>query len=524
MWKRSIRIGEIGLAMLLLAGCSASKPKATDQEQQAAREQTEQELLAEQAEWDSLEEYEIRANGTVFQAADASITVEENVVTITEEGSYVVSGTMENGQIHVLAAKGSKVEIVLQNADITCSFGAPIYVENAGKVTVTVAEGTMNRVYQTSDYQGSDAESEEDQKAAIYSKDDLVIAGNGTLRVTGDYCHGIRSKDTLTLREVNCEIVSKEDALNCNEELKVLSGAYRIQAGDDALHSDTDLTIDDGNIQIDQCYEGLEGANITINGGQISLVAKDDGINAASKDKQSPLVTIHGGKLYMIAGGDGLDSNGDVIMSGGYVEIYGPTTSNNGSIDYDKSFVMTGGTIVAAGHSAMAQAISDTSTQPGLMVYTVGEREAQTAYEIKDSAGNTVVSANPMTKFLCVYVSCPQFTLGETYSVWFGGEKTCEVTLTGINTWIKEDGQEIMPQGGYQMGRPGGGGGGRQEGFGGERPEGFDGKRPEDFGGEWPEGFDGKRPEDFDGEWPEGFDGKRPENFDGERPDRNGRK
>lgn len=151
----------------------------------------------------------------------------------------------------------------------------------------------------------------------------------------------------------------------------------------------------------------------------------------------------------------------------------------------------------------MAEATSDSSTQPGLMVYTMGEREAQTTYEIKDSAGNTIVSANPMTKYLCIYVSNPQFTVGETYSIWFGGEKTCEVTLTGANTWIKEDGQETMPRGGYQMGRPGEFGG-----FGGGRPEGF--------GGEFPEGFGGGRPEDFEGEWPE--------DFSGGRPDRNGRK
>lgn len=465
----------------------------------------------------------ITADGSTYQVTGTGATADNQVVTITEEGTYLVTGTMTDGQIHVLAEKGSDVRIVLENADLTCSFGAAIYIENAGTATITVADGTRNRICQTAEYVFSGNENEEEQKAAVFSKDDLVINGGGTLTVEGAYCHGIRSKDTLVVAQADCSITSKEDGLNCNEDMLVVSGTYRINAGDDGLHSDLNLTVAGGTIQIDSCYEGLEGATVTVEDGDIRLVSSDDGINAASDETNEYYVRIHGGSIYMIVGGDGLDSNGNIEMTGGKVEIYGPTNSGNGSIDYERSFLMAGGTIIAAGDSGMAQCTSDTSTQPGLMVYLTSGKEAENPYEIADSEGNILITAVPAKTYKCIYVSSPLLKQGETYQILFDGEQTCEVTLGQINTRISETGQEVTSFGGQQMNRPGGGfGGGRPGNPGefGERKDPFGGKqdnfgeRPENFGGmPEPPGDMPEPPEDM----PENF-GDIPENF-GDMPE-----
>ena len=441
----------------------------------------------------------ITADGSTYQVTGAGATVDKQVVTITEAGTYLVTGTMPDGQIHVLAENGSDVRIVLENADLTCSFGAPIYIENAGTATITVAEGTRNRICQTADYVFSGNENEEEQKAAIFSKDDLVINGSGELTVEGAYCHGIRSKDTLVVAQADCSITSKEDGLNCNEDMLVVSGTYRINAGDDGLHSDLNLTVAGGTIQIDGCCEGLEGAVITVEEGDIRLISSDDGINAASDETNEYYVRIHGGNIYMIVGGDGLDSNRNVEMTGGSVEIYGPTNSGNGSIDYERNFLMSGGTIIAAGDSGMAQCTSDTSTQPGLMVYLTGGKDAGTTCEIADSEGNVLITAVPAKTYKCIYVSSPLLIQGETYQILFDGEQSCEVTLHRINTRITETGQEVTSFGGTQMGRPGNGGRPGNPGGFGEREDHFGGKQ-DPFGG-MPENYE-DMPENF-GDMPE---------------------
>lgn len=234
---------------------------------------------------------------------------------------------------------------------------------------------------------------------------------------------GIKAASTMEITGGTFTVNSADDSIHSNGTIKISGGTFTINSGDDGIHADATLTISDGDINIKESYEGIESANIVINGGTTSVVASDDGTNA---NGTSGTTTITGGSLYIDADGDGLDSNGSVSMSGGTVLINGPTNDGNGAVDYDSSFNITGGTLIAAGSSGMAQAPSSESTQYSLEIGT--SQSANTIIAVKDSSGNTIVAFAPSKQYSNVVISTPDIKKGETYTVYTGA--TCAGTST----------------------------------------------------------------------------------------------
>ena len=119
-------------------------------------------------------------------------------VTITAAGSYVVSGSLDDGQLVVNAGENDKIQIILNGVSIHCEDHAALYIKQADKVFLTLAEGSDNTLTDGTTYT-LNADDDSNVDGVIFSKADLTINGGGSLTVTASYKHGIVSKDDLVI-------------------------------------------------------------------------------------------------------------------------------------------------------------------------------------------------------------------------------------------------------------------------------------------------------------------------------------
>ena len=249
---------------------------------------------------------------------------------------------------------------------------------------------------------------------------------------------GFKASGDIAVLGGSFSLDTADDAFHADGDLLVFDGALDIASGDDGLHADGALSVVGGTVRIAQSSEGLEAEVIAIAGGEISLASSDDGLNARSStgDKETfeaqegVLIHISGGALAVNAYGDGIDSNGDILISGGTVVVSGPANNMNGALDCNGTATVTGGTVVAAGASGMAENFSDTSTQAAFLVGLAGEGGE---IAVADSAGDILLTASVEKAFGTVVVSCPGLAVGETYTVTCG-EASTEITLTDTVT------------------------------------------------------------------------------------------
>lgn len=244
----------------------------------------------------------------------------------------------------------------------------------------------------------------------------------------------IKAGNSLVIKGGNFKIDSSDDGIHSNNTVAISGGSINIETGDDGVHADGELTINEGTINISKSYEGIESKTINLNGGSLYVVASDDGINASdgssSEDAMgdpmsssgTALLNINGGYLYVDASGDGLDSNGAIKMKGGVVIVNGPTNGGNGALDYDATFDITGGTLIAAGSSQMAQSISSTSTQNAVSLSFTDFQEVGQSVNILDETEKVVISFTPAKAFQNVLISSPSMKTKSTYTYAYGGK------------------------------------------------------------------------------------------------------
>lgn len=414
---------------------------------------------------------------------------EGGTVTLTEEGVYLLSGSLENGMVVVDAGETAKVQLVLENVEIKNSGGAAIYVKQADKVFLTLAEGTTNTLSGGESYESLDGNNID---GIIFSKSDLVINGGGSLAVTAVTGHGIVSKDDLKVTGGTVTVSAPGHGLSGKDSVRIAEGTgttpvtLNITAGKDGIHSGNEeredkgfVYIEGGTVLIADSYEGIEGNNVLIAGGSIRLHASDDGINCAGGSEN--LLLISGGSIYVSAQGDGIDSNGSITVTGGEIYISGPESSMDGALDYEGSAQIAGGKLVAVGNIGMAMNFEETSTQ-GSALFRTSDCGAGTEVRLENQEGDVLLRYTAESRFNSVVVSCPEMIQGETY-VLYAGNEAYEVTLESLI---------------YGKGFGGFGGDGGFRGDWGEPPEMPEGEeRPEmPWGGELPEMPEGgERPE-----------------------------
>ena len=313
------------------------------------------------------------------QSADLTdatyISLESNEdVTITSEGVYVLSGEAEDVTIIIEADDEAKVQLVLDGVSITNENSPAIYVKSADKVFITTTDSD-NYLAVTGSYE---ADGDTNLDAVIFSKADLVLNGTGVLDIVSEEGNGITSKDDLKITggtyiitsaldgleandsiriyDVDITIVAGEDALHSENEddltlgyIYILDGTLDITAGDDGIRGTSILQIDGGTINIETSTEGIEGTYIQINGGEITIYATDDGINATSKSNYYDVVIeVNGGTINVTVGSgdtDAFDSNGSIYINGGTIDITAPTSA----FDSDGVAELNGGDVTVNG-------------------------------------------------------------------------------------------------------------------------------------------------------------------------------
>jgi hypothetical protein len=227
----------------------------------------------------------IKLEGDTITFEGSGATVNGNIVTITSAGMYSISGTLNDGQIIVDTVDQETVVLVLNGADITCSTSAPIYVSNAEKTVITLADGTENYVTDGATYVFEDGEDE--PNAAVFSKDDLTINGNGSLTVDANYNNGIASKDDLKITGGSITVNAVNDGIKGRDSIAVRDGTITVNAGGDGMQSNND--------------EDPERGYISIEGGTLDITAEKDGIQAETR------LTISGGMITISSGGGSIN-------------------------------------------------------------------------------------------------------------------------------------------------------------------------------------------------------------------------
>lgn len=421
------------------------------------------------------------------------VVIDGSTITITKEGDYILSGTLSDGMIIVDVDKTEKVQLVLNGVNINSDTSAAIYVKKADKVFVMLADGTVNTLSNGGGFTSID---DSNIDAVIFSKDDLTLNGTGGLTITSPAGHGIVSKDDLVITNGSYDIIASSHGLSGKDSVAIADGNFNIEAGKDAIHSanaddDTEgnvyigggtytlsvksdgisaineINIVSGSISIDKSYEGIEGRSINISGGIIDITSSDDGLNATDKrgtadnetggnsrdfrggimnDVQSDAgINISGGIININAEGDGIDSNGYITVSGGEIYVAGPSNGGNGALDYGIDATISGGIIIAAGQSYMAQNFGHDSTQGSILVNTQKQNAAGSDITLLDSEGNTLVAWTMEKSYNSVVVSCPDITAGKSYTL-ITGETSTEITMDGL---IYGDGFDFDGHGGF---------------------------------------------------------------------------
>jgi hypothetical protein len=401
---------------------------------------------------DSAEE---EPSGTIFSNADLTIGG-SGALTVTGNYNDAITSddglTIAGGAISVSAVDDGlrgKDYLVIQGGTITVNAGGDgLKSDNEDDATlgyIALSGGVINVTA------GGDAIAAETDVLITGGEFTLTAGGgSGSVIAADASAKGIKGLTNVLIDGGSFTIDVVDDAIHSNANITINGGTFTIATGDDGIHADATVTINGGEIAITESYEGIESAVITINDGDINVVASDDGVNVAGGADGSGMMGgpgrggrpggdtvtytgsyylyIHGGTIVVTAAGDGLDANGAIEMTGGVVLVNGPTEQMNSALDYDGTFNISGGFFVAAGSAGMAQGPSQLSTQNSLLVNFSGSLPAGTLIHIQDSAGNEILTFAPSKEFQSIVFSSPDLATGTEYTLYYGGSSTGTAT------------------------------------------------------------------------------------------------
>lgn len=378
------------LFTMLLTGCSIQNQNATASKQQTTSANTtklenpftSRDLSGEVNEDTAIK---ITLNNDKTNVDEDGVQMVDGDLVISKEGTYILEGELENGQVRVDADENAKIQIVLNGVTLTCQDGPAIQIMKADKVFLTLGKDTKNSVTDGSKYDLADGEDE--PNAAIYSKADLTINGEGTLVVNGNYKHGIVSKDDLKIASGTIQVKAVGDGIKGKDLVAIADGTITITAKGDGITSAGIIEIKDGDFAITtnggsensiktakgdenpmggQPSQGQQppqmpsGQQPPSNGtGQQGAPSKEkpqeppagqknnqetattqDGTSSKGLKAETKL-SIYGGSFKINTSDDGIHAGGNIVISNGDIQI----SSGDDGIHADNKLTITGGSI-----------------------------------------------------------------------------------------------------------------------------------------------------------------------------------
>lgn len=398
------------------------------------------------------------------------LAIKDGTFNITAGGDGIKSTNDEDAEKGNIAIEGGTYDITAENDGIQAQ--TALYTLG-GDYKITTGGGSPETVAVN-----------ENARGGKMGQSDATTSTTTTTTETSS-AKGLKATSELAIGGGTFAIDSLDDAVHSNGSILVEAGDFKIATGDDAIHADASVLTKGGNITVTKSYEGIESKVIAIAGGNIDVTASDDGVNVGGGADQSGMdmesttstdqvLQISGGYISVNSQGDGLDSNGSFVMTGGTAVVSGPTNDGNGPLDYTTSFDISGGLLIAAGSSGMAQANSDTSEQNGILMTYPETQEAGTLIHLEDSDGKTIATFEPEKEYSSVFISSPDLAKDSSYTLYSGGSSTgtqtnglytegeysagtkvVEFTISDVATWLNESGVTEAQEG---MGGHGGGG------------------------------------------------------------------
>ena len=343
-------------------------------------------------------------SGAAEDAIPLTLSDKSGSVTIREAGTYLLSGTLSDGQILIDAPEDAKVKLLLNGVSVTRQGHAALYARSADKLILSTVSGSVNLLASAGDFVQVD---DKNVDAAVFACCDLTLNGEGILSLSCETGHGIVSKDDLKLKDgtVNVaaakkglegkdsltveggslsveagtkglvsgkddtagsilisggsvSVLSRDDAVHCSGTVTVEGGTLLLSSGDDGVHADESLTVSGGNLNVAQSYEGLEARVIEIRGGTLSILASDDGLNAAGGSDGSNGFGPFGGDPFR---GDPFrgDSSASLTVSGGSLTV----NAEGDGLDSNGLLSVSGGEIYVSGPTRGGNGALDYGTE-----------------------------------------------------------------------------------------------------------------------------------------------------------------